>query len=160
MKRLALVAIVLLAVTEIPHQTPIPEDAYGIWQVPCISMSLPIYEEVNHNGQQLIDNDNSGCIWHYGKSYIIGDHAGSEINGALWYVDDMRVGCGAFLLREGKPSICYECTAIFLTHQVGAYYQWHGQTLWPRSDEIFCVSCAESEDEVYLAVFRKLGEMP
>ena len=67
-KRLALVAIVLLAVTEIPNQTPIPEDAYGIWQVPCISMSLPIYEEVGHNGQQLIDNDNSGCLWHYGRS--------------------------------------------------------------------------------------------
>ena len=64
MKKLALVAIVLLAVTEIPHATPIPDNAFGIWQVPCISMSLPIYEDQGHNGQALIDNENSGCIWH------------------------------------------------------------------------------------------------
>lgn len=160
MKKLALVAIVLLAVTEIPHQTPIPEDAFGIWQVPCIEVSLPIYEEVGHNGQSIIDAEDSGCIWHYGKSYIIGDHAGSEIGLGVWYVEQMQVGCGAFLLREGKPSICYECTAIFLTKQVGAYYQWRGATLWPKADEIFCVSCGDAEDEVFLAVFHKLGEMP
>ena len=159
MKRLALAVILILAVTEIPHDVPIPTDGM-IWQVPCISVSLPVYPEVGRNGQSLIDADNSGCIWQYGRGRIIGDHAGSEIGRGVWFVEDMRVGCAGFLMQEGKPHVCYECTAILLCRQVGAYYQWHGATVWPKTDEILCVSCAEDEEFVYLAVFEKVGEMP
>lgn len=162
MKKLviAAAAAVLLAVTEIPRTEPVPEGAYAVWQVPCIQASLPIYEEVGRNGQALIDAEDSGCIWQYGRGRCIGDHAGSEAGRGIWAVETIEIGCGGFMIREGKPATCYECTALYLCRQAGAYYQWHGQTIFPKKDDLICVSCAEEDGYVYLAYFEKLGEMP
>ena len=162
-----LLTVLLLTVTvyalpevyEIPMNCDIPEGAYGVWQVPCIGTRTPLYISKG-TGQNIIDAEDSALYQRYGKGYAIYDHAWSEVGNGCWCVEQMEVGCGAFLCREGKPEICYECTAIYLTKQNGTLYKCRGSNITIGKNEIMCLSCAEDDGWVYVAVFEKVGEMP
>jgi len=144
-----------LNVYEIPQAVEIPEAAYGVFQVPCIGTSSPLYE----GWQSVIDAEDSALILKYGRGWLIADHAYSEVGG-LWCVQNMQVGCGAFLIREGKPELCYGCTAIYLCRQDGNGFTYNGRSINPTKDGIICISCAEEDGYVYLAAFEYIGEMP
>ena len=167
MKRLAALTLLLLtatvyalpAVYEIPQTYAVSEGAYGSWQVPCIGTRSTLYESPGV-GQDVIDAENSALYQRYGKGYAIFDHSYSEVGGGVWCVETMQAGCGAFLCREGKPEVCYECTAIYLAQQVGNYYKTRNGFVSPSSKEIMCVSCADEDGWVYVAIFEKVGEMP
>lgn len=162
-----ILAVVLLTVTvfalevyEIPQNVDIPEDAYGVFQVPCIGTNSPLYEAPRGNGQDVIDEENSALIRKYGRGWLIADHSCSEVGNGIWCVENMEVGGGAFLIREGKPEICYGCTAIYLCRQNGDKFTYHGQNVNPTKDGIICISCADEDGYVYLAVYEYIGEMP
>lgn len=161
-----ILAVLLLSVTvyalpgvyEVPAPNDYPVDCWGVWQVPCIGTRSPLYEGKGI-GQDVIDADNSALIRKIGKGYGIFDHAGSEITGHFWNVEEIKPGSGGFLCREGKPEVCYECTAVYLTQQVGNSYYYHGKTIVPGTG-IICVSCADEDGWCYVAVFEKVGVMP
>lgn len=150
----------LPSVYEIPATVDYPVDCWGVWQVPCIGTRSPLYTSPGV-GQDVIDAENSALIYKYGKGYTIIDHSGSEMNGGhIWAVEDMQVGCGAFLCREGKPEKCYECTAIYLAQQNTNGYWYHGKKIVPDANAIVCVSCADTDGWVYVAYFEFIGDMP
>ena len=157
---LTMTAFALPEVYEIPQTVDYPVDCWGVWQVPCIGTRSPLYTS-DGLGQDVIDAENSALYQRMGKGYAIYDHAGSELNGGhIWAVEDMQVGCGGFLCREGKGEICYECTAIYLTEQRGNDYYWHNRAIRPEQDCLICVSCADEDGWVYVAYFEYVGEMP
>lgn len=150
-----------LDVYEIPQAAEIPAEAYGVFQVPSLRTSSALYECSNPAyWQDVVDAEESALIKPYGYGLAIYDHAGSECGRGLWCVEDMTVGCAAFLLREGKGETCYQCVSIFLAEQRGNAYLCRGQTIQPQQDEIMCVSCAERDGWVFAAIFQKLGDMP
>ena len=157
---LAATAYALPESYEIPMICEIPEGAYGVWQVPCLGTRSPLYTSAGV-GQDVVDAEKSALIRRFGKGYAIHDHAGSELGaGHFWNVEDMQVGCAGFLCREGRPEICYECTAIFLAQRNGSAYKCRGAKITLKSSEIMCLSCTEDDGWVYVAVFEKVGEMP
>ena len=147
---------VALDVYEIPQQTEIPTEAWGVLQVPCIRTNSPLYE----GWQEVIDAEDSALVLRYEQGLLILDHAGSEVGRGYWCVEDMKVGCGAFLIREGKGAKCYECTAIYLCEQSGLNYLYRGQRVTPTRDGLMCVSCTERDGYVFVAVFDFIGDMP
>lgn len=163
-----LLTVLLLTVTvyalpevyEIPMNVDYPVDCWGVWQVPCLGTRSPLYEAQPSGQQDVVDAENSALFQRYGKGYGIYDHAWSEVPGGFWCVEQMQVGCGGFLCREGKPEVCYECTAIYLAEQKANNYRTRNGNVTLAADEIMCVSCAEEDGWVYVAVFKKIGEMP
>lgn len=156
---LSVTAYALPEVYEIPMACEYSPEAYGVWQVPCIGTRSPLYF-TRGSMQEIIDEENAALIRRYGKGYAIYDHADSYVGLGYWRVDEMQVGCGGFLCREGKPEAVYECTAIYLAEQKGDAYYWHGKKLAPGENEILCLSCADEDGWVCVAVFEFIGEMP
>lgn len=156
---LTVFAAALPDVYEIPQNVEFQEGSIGTWQVPCIGTRSPLYE-TKGVGQDVIDAKNSALYQRMGKGYAIYDHADSEVGMGLWRVQDMCVGCGGFLCQEGKPEKCYECTAIYLAEQRGNDYYYHNKAIRPEANAIICVSCAETDGWVYVAMFEYVGEMP
>lgn len=158
---LTVTAYALPEVYEIPMTVDYPVDCWGVFQVPVLGTRSPLYEAPPSEWQDVIDAENSALIYNYGKGYAILDHAGSEMNsGHIWAVEDMQVGRGGFLCREGKPEKCYECTAIYLAQQNVNGYWYHGKKIVPDANAIVCVSCTDTDGWVYVAYFEYIGEMP
>lgn len=162
---LTLVLAVVLTVTvfaldiyEIPQTVEIPEGAYGVLQIPCIGTNSPLYE--GRDFQSIIDDENSALIRRYKRGWYIGDHAGSEVGGGFWYVEDITVGSAAFIIRDGEPTKAYLCTSVYFLHQNGWDYAYHGTTVNPTRDGFICVSCSDYDDWVYLACFEYVEDMP
>lgn len=150
-----------LDIFEIPQETEIPTEAWGALQVPCIKTRSTLYECSNPAyWQDVVDAEDAALIKPFGYGLAIYDHANSEAGRGIWRVEDMTVGCAAFLLREGKGETCYQCVEICLAEQRGNTYLCRGQTIQPQQDEIMCVSCAERDGWVFAAIFKKLGDMP
>ena len=152
------VAVYALEVYEIPHTVEIPDGAYGVFQIPSIGTDSPLYQGRDYQG--IIDDEDSALLYKYKRGWLVADHSGSEVGDGYWYVEDIRVGSGAFLIREGQPEIAYFCTAVYFCHQNGWNYAYHGQNVNPTANGMMCVSCSEVEDWVYVAVFEYVGEMP
>ena len=163
MRKLLTVALCLLLMPltgfEIPQETKIPEDAVGIWQVPELGTSSPLYagEQI---GQEIVDREDSALIRSFGRGRIICDHLDSRVGGGIWNVGEMKVGSTAFLILPDR-TLSYRCTAVWIVKD-GAYsYTWNGAAVWPaHSTDIMCASCAITEGENYLACFEYVGEMP
>ncbi len=151
---------VALDIFEIPQPAQIPTEAYGVFQVPSLRTSSPLYKTTPAQWQDVVDAEDAALIKPYGYGLAIYDHAGSEAGRGVWDVSQMQVGCAAFLLREGKGETCYQCVAIYFAEQRGNTYFCRGQTIQPQQDEIMCVSCAERDGWVFAAIFQKLGDMP
>lgn len=75
-------------------------------------------------------------------------------------MEDLHVGCGAFIIREGKPEQVFICTSISLCRQNGWSWTYHGANVNPTKDGFICASCSEDEDWVYIAAFEFLEELP
>lgn len=163
---LALALIIALAVVvyaielyEIPHAVEVPEGAFGVLEIPSIGTDSPLYE--GRDFQSIIDDENSALIRRYKRGWYIGDHAGSEVGDGYWYVEDIRVGSGAFIVRDGEPTLAYLCTSVYFCHQNGWDYAYHGQNVNPTANGFICVSCSDyAEDWVYVAVFEFVEKMP
>lgn len=152
------VAVYAMELYEIPQAVDIPEGAYGVLQIPDIGTNSPLYE--GRDFQSIIDNEDSALIRKYKRGWYIGDHAGSEVGEGYWYVENIHVGCGAFIIREGQPEQAYLCTSVYFCHQNGWDYAYHGKNVNPTANGFICVSCSEWDDWSYVAIFEYIGEMP
>ena len=70
------------------------------------------------------------------------------------------VGGMAFLVRDGKPTRAYQCTAIYLCDDTGSTYLYNGKSIRAAKGDIICGSCATDKphDKVYIAYYDYVGE--
>lgn len=128
------------------------------FSVPIDLSAATVFITYAQSGRTVIEKTGADLTF---DKYTIIDHAGSEMNGGhIWAVEDMQVGCGGFLCREGKPEKCYECTAIYLAQQNSNGYWYHGKKIVPDSNAVICVSCTDTDGWVYVAYFEFVGGMP
>ena len=113
-------------------------------------------------GQVYVDKKNAAAMIRWGEGYLIADHADSKVDGGTWNVNQHIVGGMAFLVRDGKPTKTYQCTAIYLCDDNGSTYLYNGKAIRAAKGDIICGSCATDKphDKVYLAYYDYIGEMP
>ena len=146
-------------VAAIPQPAEIPEDAVGVWQVPALGTSSPLYYGTG-NGQDTVDRENAALIRSYGRGRVILDHADSRIQGGIWNVNGMTVGAPAFLIQRDRTR-WYTCTAIWKAKQTAYAYWFNNAQIYPlHSADILCASCTPEPGMVYLAYYSYEGEMP
>lgn len=145
--------------TKVPWDTKIPDGAVGVWTVPDLKVSVPVYKDT-HNVQRnadVVDAENSALIQNYCQAQIILDHAGSS---GVWYMDKATLDMDAYFVRP-YGNIHYVCYSL----QRADYHTWgytqNGQMVTPRSSkDIVCVSCVSgTTKEVYMALFREAGRV-
>ena len=147
------------AVAAIPQPTEIPDGAVGVWQVPALGTSTPLYTSPGV-GQDVVDQEDAGLIRSFGRGRLILDHADSRIPGGIWNVNGMTVGAPAFLIQKDR-TLWYTCTAIWRAKQTAYAYWYNGaQICLQHSKDIMCASCTPTPGEVYLAYYAYEGEMP
>ena len=135
----------------VPQQKEIPEDAYCIWQIPELDISVPVY---THGEQETIDADDSALLTPYGRAYRIGDHRGS---GGKWYIEKIPLNTLAFMVKRDEI-IRYRCFAVMRVDVLGSVFGINGRIVTEYSStDIICSCCAENENERYLAFFRKVS---
>lgn len=157
-KRIILLAVSLAAFA-VPQAATIPDGAYGVWQVPSIGTSTPVYESDTRTGQEVVDKENAALIRERGKGWLVADHADSEVDGGIWNVNEMRVGEPAFLITE-DVTYCYECIAICIVRNNGYEYSFMDIAIRPDKDDVICLSCALEAGYEYLAYYDYKGKIP
>ena len=159
MKRF-LILFMSLSLFAVPQPTTIPEDAYGVWQVPSIGTSTPVYLSDTYTGQEVVDEDNAALIRERGKGWEIGDHADSEVDGGVWNVNEMKVGEPAFLITE-DGTYCYTCIGICIVWNNGFDYLLGNVRIKPMQDkDIIALSCTPIDEFEYLAYYQYTGVIP
>ena len=145
----------------LPIPTEVPEGAYGVWEVAETGTRTPIYS-AEGNGQVYVDRENAAAYIKWGEGRLIADHADSKVDGGVWNVNEHIVGGMAFLVRDGKPTKRYQCTAIYLCDDDGFRYLYNGKAIRPSKNDIICGSCASDKghDTVYIAYYKYLGVEP
>lgn len=138
----------------IPQDTDIPEDAYGVWEVPSLKFSVPVYTS---GGQETVDAQDSAWLFSYGRCYAIADHRGSS---GKWFMDKLSVNDIAFMHKQDVV-LQYKCFAIMKVEVHYDHYEINGRTITEYSStDIICCCCADTKEENYLAFFRLVGVMP
>ena len=142
-----------------PIPTEVPEGAYGVWEVAETGTRTPLYS-AEGNGQVYVDRENAAAYIKWGEGRLIADHADSKVDGGVWNVNQHIVGGMAFLVRDGKPTKTYQCTAIWLCDDNGSTYLYNGKSIRAAKGDIICGSCASEKphDKVYLAYYDFRGE--
>lgn len=94
-----------------PDPYVLPDDAYGIWQIPDADVNIPLYTSDYYHAQEIIDNENSALYIEYlgGYGYMICDHGSQD-----YQMDRCDLGSIAFLIKDGIVKK-YSCYGIFLT---------------------------------------------
>ena len=98
----------------IPHKAEIPPGAWGVWQIPSLNVSVPLYRGNNPvTAQADVDRENSANYRRFGCGHIISDHAGSRSNGGkgVWDLWRLHPDDAAFLiLPDGTQTfVCQMC---------------------------------------------------
>lgn len=153
--------IVLFSMLEaaLPVLVEVPQGAYGVWEVSETGTRTPLYK-AEGTGQVYVDRKNAAAMIRWGEGYLIADHADSKVDGGIWNVNQHIVGGMAFLVRDGKPTKTYQCTAIYLCDDTGSTYLYNGKAIRAAKGDIICGSCASEKphDKVYLAYYKYKGE--
>ena len=144
----------------LPIPVEVPKGAYGVWEVAETGTRTPIYS-AEGTGQKWADMENAAFIRAWGDGRLIGDHADSVVDGGVWNVNEHIVGGMAFLVRDGKPTKRYQCTAIYLCDDTGSTYLYNGKSIRAAKGDIICGSCASDKphDKVYIAYYKYSGEL-
>lgn len=139
----------------LPSPVKIPDGAYGIWQVPSINTSTPLYRGTE---KEIADAENSAIYRRYNIGWLICDHAGSEVGAGIWHVENIKVGDSAFLITDVSITeyYCYLVEEVDFTPKC---YLLDGVEQYPHRDtDIICASCSNRPKIEYLAFFRLVGE--
>ena len=157
--RLFLLAFLMASLVgfECPQPVVIPDGSYGVLQVPAMELDLPLYTS-GGNDQTVVDRDDSALIRRWGEGLLIADHAGSRHGDARWYVNAMQVGGTVFLVTRDETA-AYHCTAILQGENTGTAYAYGGREIWPKHDQILCVSCGR-DNTTYIAILEYEGVIP
>lgn len=145
-------------VYQVPQPVRILDGAAGVWQVPSIGTSSPVYPKHDRVGQDVVDADDSALIIDYGAGKAILDHNNSVVGNGKWEVGEIRVGDTAWLITE-EDTTEYACYMVCEAVNTGHGYRLDGTGLYPhRSSDILCVSCIpDTENGVYIAFFKYVG---
>jgi len=146
----------------IPQKCEIPDGACGVWQIPELDISIPLYKGAGlAKTQAIIDQVNSASIRQFGAGRIIEDHAGSEAGRGHWQIGRITPDTVGFLILPGKTER-YICNRVVRAYRLSSCYTVDGVGVYPRSaTDILCVGCATSDaSEVYIAAFKFKGIMP
>ena len=149
----------LTDLSKISKKPDIPDKAMGVWQIPDLNVSIPVYSWTldRYNSQRIVDAENSACHQPYCQANIISDHAGSN---GTWYMNRVTLDMQAFFVKKDVTVkyVCYElCKADW--HAWG--YTINGSMVLPKSSkDIVCASCVDSTGKtVYLALFKEDGKL-
>ena len=136
----------------------IPEDSVGIWSVPSIHYSCPVYTAHTwREWQPIVDAEQSMLMNMYMNCYAISDHHGSiGLDGeSKWLVEDIRLLSTAYLITPTETRK-YECymTAVAVPESWG--YLVNGRAIQPTSSLDILVRCCVGSDSTrnYIAMFR------
>lgn len=146
---------------EIPHTTVIPDNAYGVWQVPALEIDVPLYTSTHGNGQDVVDREGAALVRGWGKGKAICDHADSQHGDSYWNVNQMQVGGSAFLITA-DGTLWYRCDMICRVKNTGTGYICTptGHTVHVQQDDVICLSCTDEDGYEWLAYFTCMGEFP
>ena len=146
----------------IPRKCEIPKGAYGVWQIPELNITIPVYAAQNRaQAQAQVDKDNSASIYKHGVGRVIADHAESKAGKGIWDVGQFRPDMVGFLVTS-KVTYRYVCNQVCRVNVHPTCYTLDGVGVYPkRSTDIMCASCANAKGtENYLAIFKYKGDLP
>lgn len=147
---------------QVPSPVSIPDEAVGVWQVPKLKTSSPLYiKRDGKSAQGIVDDYNSALLARYGVGQIIADHYGSRIGNDknLWQLERINVDDIAWFITETE-TVTYVCYMTCVADVCGGYYKINGTTILPYFPEDIICSCCVHEDSTqnYLAFFKRVGE--
>ena len=145
----------------IPRKAEIPVGAVGVWQIPSIDVSIPLYQATNATQQSVVDAEDSAMLRRYGAGRVIVDHADSKAGSGkweLWQVSLKDVG----VLIEPAKTLIYECVQLCIVDVQRTCYTFDGSSVYPRrATDILCLSCVGNDSKHnYMAYFKQIGEIP
>lgn len=148
----------------IPRKCEIPDDAYGVFQIPELNVIIPVYKAYGAPAQQaMVDKENAALIMKWGVGHVIADHAGSKSNNGkgIWNIEELRLDDVAFMVQK-KETTCYRCNQLLRVYALSNCYKCDGQVIYPKqATDIFCVCCADAKGtENYMAIFKQTGKIP
>ena len=146
----------------IPRKCEIPKGAYGVWQIPELNITIPVYAAQNRaQAQAQVDKDNFASIYKHGVGRVIADHAESKAGKGIWNVGQFHPDMVGFLVTP-KLTYQYTCIQVCRVNVHPTCYTLDGVGIYPkRSTDIMCASCANAKGtENYLAIFKYKGDMP
>jgi hypothetical protein len=145
----------------IPRKAEIPVGAVGVWQIPSIDVSIPLYQATNATQQSVVDAEDSAMITRYGAGRIIVDHADSKAGSGKWELWRVSLKDAGFLILPNK-TLTYECVQLCIVDVQRTCYTFDGSSIYPRrATDILCFSCVGSDSKHnYMAYFKQIGEIP
>ena len=146
----------------IPRRAEIPVGAVGVWQLPELDISIPLYKGAGQaKTQAIIDQVNSASIRQFGAGRIIEDHADSAAGRGRWQIGRVIPDTVGFLILPGRTER-YICNRVVRAFRHSSCYTVDGVGVYPRAaTDILCVGFATSDaTEVYIAAFKFKGIMP
>ena len=171
MKRFVLIVFCIVLLTssvafadaiQVPSPVSIPNEAAGVWQVPKLKTSSPLFiKSSEKSAQSIVDDRNSALLARYGVGQIIADHYGSRIGNDknLWQLERINVDDTAWFITDDEV-VKYVCYMTCVADVCGGYYKINGTTVLPYFPNDIICSCCVHEDVTrnYLAFFRLVGE--
>lgn len=145
----------------IPRRAEIPVGSVGVWQIPSIDVSIPLYQATNATQQSVVDAEDSAMLRRYGAGRIIVDHADSKAGDGAWGLWRINLKDVGFLIGPDK-TLSYECIQLCIVDAQRSCYTFDGAAVYPhRATDILCLSCVGSDSKHnYMAYFKQIGEMP
>ena len=146
----------------VPQSCDILEGSIGVWQIPELDISIPVYIRGKKSEQQIINDEDSSAYVRWMTAYQIADHYDSKAGRGKWRIDKVRPLMIAYFVKPNE-TLRYECYRTCV-EDVKAYglYTINGIAVTPYSSrDIMCNCCVGSDSKRnFLAVFRYLGRMP
>lgn len=147
----------------IPQKVEIPAGAYGVWQLPELGVSIPVYRAFGYAVQKVVDTPNAASLQNFGVGKLIADHAGSKSNNGKgsWDLWKCHPDDSAFFILPNE-TLQYRCISVSRVKVLRGGYQLDGAGVYLRlPTDIACVGCVDSEGtENYMAVFKLTGKLP
>lgn len=156
-----LTLILILSLCATASAIEIPEGAYGVIWIPCLNIKMPVYNAPDPaHRQDVIDEEDSALLMHWGSAYALLDHYGSVgLEGkGIWNMQKVFSGAYAFFYTRGHKYM-YECYLTALTAYDGNEYI-NGKLLIPSSSHDLLAVCCAGVDTTnhFVAAFRRLKE--
>ena len=154
----------LTDLSKIPWNVIIPDKALGLWTIPDLEISIPVYSWKTNpaNTQAIVDAENSACWAPYCNGGLISDHADSVSNcgKGIWRMERVTLDMLAVYIRPDYK-MAYRCYALYKADYHTWGYTINGSMVVPRSSkEMLCVSCVDhTGKQVYLAAFKESGRV-
>lgn len=146
---------------QVPSPVKIRDESVGVWQLPKLKTSSPLYiKREGRTAQDIVDAYNSALLSRYGVGQIIGDHYGSKIGNDknLWTLEAINVDDIAWFITEDEI-VKYECYMVCVADVCGGWYRINGTTILPYfPNDIICSCCVHDDTtQNYLAFFKQVG---